>query len=73
MSPKLTQVDCFEVNCSVLSVHVYFLNVQSLVVTHWNVYGRPALDIAVQKVLTFFTYSDVINALLIMGLIFIWL
>lgn len=29
---------------------LYFVNAQSFMVTNWNVYGRPALDIAVQKV-----------------------
>nr|XP_043629023.1 uncharacterized protein LOC122600378 isoform X2 [Erigeron canadensis] len=30
---------------------VYLVHYQSVMVTHWNVYGRPALDITVQKVL----------------------
>ncbi|KAI7739097.1 hypothetical protein M8C21_013762 [Ambrosia artemisiifolia] len=32
-----------------LAVHLF--HYQSVVVTHWNVYGRPALDITVQKAL----------------------
>lgn len=27
---------------------------QSLIATHWNDYGKPAMDVAIQKVLPFF-------------------